>query len=128
MTQRDLDVRDLRDPAAIGDLILSTSMPGAHILERADNLPHLVIPDYEHDETSQSHAQRAYREEHERKAAQGVKASRDVIAYLDDPDKLHRHPGSDVADVDLSRQTRPLMHEGTGAFDSNGDLVERGGD
>lgn len=93
--------RDLRDPTILGNHILSRS-PHAQIVEAC----YAQTPNYDSTETSQSAAQRAYREEHERKAAMGIKASVDLIAYLDDPIGTQAHPGSDAADVD----TRPHVN------------------
>lgn len=110
--------RDLRDPAAIGTVILSSLYTGTSILKRCDELlPSFQIKDADPGETSQSEAQRAYRAEHEAKAAQGIKASEDLIAYLDDPDGSQAHPGSLAADVDTrpSRDVASTHAHGNGA-------------
>lgn len=115
-------MRDQRDPTAIGEVLFAAYSGNLSILTRADNLRHLQIRDYAHDETSQSHAQRAYREEHEQKAAQGVRASIDLLAYLDHPEESQAHPASDAADVDLLPQTLVRDLPSQAGIDRNGDL------
>lgn len=124
-------MRDQRDPAVLGAFLLdpdNPSLKNLSTLERADLANQLSIPDVAHGETSQSQAQRDYRAEHERKAAQGIKASVDLLTYMDHPDRMPMHPGALVADVDLPHETRPSVSHNPGAFDKNGDLQQEEGE
>lgn len=90
-------MRDQRDPACIGNLLLG-HLASTPILKAADELDLYNIPNYSSTETSQTAAQRAYREKHEKLAAQGYRASARVLAQLDGAPIDDQEDPSDAAE------------------------------